>query len=349
MKYSTLLILLGLISVLFSLILFFYFNPYLNFIFLFLSIITIILGFIWKREADLTTNLNLSENRIQHNQIFEKIEESEIKVSNKIEKIRKSEVTETKLTQLMGRVSIELQKEKFSKELLLRKIDAPIYCLLFHKTEEANLKNAKLKSLRDDILPSLGFRFIHGSRGVYILPPSYLPAFKNKKDIEEWIKKKIIKKIPKNHRYIFSFIVLIDLRFSISIKNDSLTKKRYDTLIEVINPEEILNFSEGLSYLQKKRNMSIRDIINIPNFFFLSDNTSLNAEKREIVKEKNEEIKKAIESELKREIFTEDIPMISSQSLFQAINNYVPVYLEDIEVIKLNAKFWLDLFHRDIK
>jgi hypothetical protein len=342
MKASYVLIVTGLVGTIVTLILSIYSQYYFNLVGTVIGLISFILGIYWERENRKTAQLNLEENRLQHLQIYESIEKLEKRV--KVQGINEKKVglVNSKLRQLMAKVTLNLGKEHFSKDELLRRLARPVYCLLFHKTEEASLSDKKLKTLRDEILPSLGFKFVRGSRGVYILPPSQLPFFQDRSEIEKWIEDKIISKIPSDYRYIFSFVSLIDLRFTISIKRDKLAKK-YDTLMETIDAEELLTFSEGLTYLQSKKNLSLKDIIEIPNLFFLSDKTSLDFDKRNILKDKNEEIIKIIKNEFKKEIFTRDLAEIDSTYLLNLLKKYIQIKDDDVETIKANAKFWEDL------
>lgn len=338
MKLSYTLIIAGMLSFILSLIFFKYFNLYLNFVSLFLSVISIIIGIIWERDNRRLGQLSLDENRLQHAQIVRAIE------SQNEDRAKKLEATNSKLRQLMSKVSMELQKEHISKKELLKRIDKPIYALIFNKTEEMSLTRSILKPLRDKILPALGFKHIKGSRGMYILPPSMIPYFKDKNDIENWVKKNIIQEIPTGYRYIFSFISLIDLRYTLSIKNDSLTKK-YDTLIDSIDAGELLTFSEGLTYLQRKKKLSLKDLIEIPNLFFLSDNTSIGFKDKEIMKEKNEEMINAIQNKVNKEVNTREFIDIDSNLIYNLLKSYITISFEDVDVIKSNAKFWLDLFN----
>lgn len=346
MKKSTILIITGISTVITAIFLFFVEESYFNLLIGLFGLISVALGFYWQNENEKTAQLNLEENRLQHVQIMDAVKKAGQKINNSSSK-NKEEVSNIKLQQLMTKISINLQKEHFSKEDLLQKINKPLYCLLFHKTEEASLNDNKAKTLRDKILPELGFKFIRGSRGIYILPPSLLPDFANREEIERWVKRKILNRIPSNYRYIFSFISLIDLRFTLSIKEDKLTKK-YDTLLETIGAEELIGFSQGLNYLHTKKNLSIKDIIEIPNFFFLIEGTSLDISKKQILKEKNEEIIKIIQKDFKKEIFTKDIPNMDSSYLFDILKKYVILELKDIEQIKSNASFWEDVINNHL-
>lgn len=342
MKLSKILILGGILSFIGSVFLYIFLPSYLGILSLFISILSFVIGLIQNKKDEQTSQLNLEENRLQHEQLMDKIDNYENLLNREISKKEQSEREHTKTKQLMEKVTSKLSEENLSKEEILRKMDKPINCLIFSKTEEASLSDKDLKLLRDNILPNLGFKFIKGSRGIYFLPPSKMPLFKDRKDIENWVELNIKKKLPKDYRYIFSFISILDLRFTVSIKEDKLTKK-YDTLLESINAEELLNFSQGLTYLQKKRKISLKDLINIPNFGFLLENTSLDLEKKNLMKDKNEEIIKQIEKDLQNKIKTEDIAEIDTDYLLNLMKNYVEISRKDIEIIKLNANFWKTL------
>jgi enoyl reductase-like protein len=114
--------------------------------------------------------------------------------------------------------------------------------------------------------------------------------------------------------------------------------------MESLDAEELITFSEGLTYLQKKKNLSIKDIIEVPNLFFLSDNTFLTLEKKKLLREKNEEIIKDLEKRYEKEIFTTDFSEMDSKTLYEIIRRYVNITLEDVEIIKSNAQFWIDFF-----
>ncbi|MDD5193773.1 MAG: hypothetical protein PHF67_04290 [Candidatus Nanoarchaeia archaeon] len=340
MKKWIILIVISIISILISLEIIIDFSSYIGVIGLALSIGTIILSFYWRYEDNQRENWDIDERRLHTLNIIETIEDSEKNLESKIDK---NEIMESKVNQLMEKISQELHNEHINKEFLLRRLDRPIFCLLVHKTEEDNIKDHKLKSIRDSILPKLGFRGLKLSRGIYILPPSKMPPLRNKEELDQWINKKILKRIPRNHRYIFSFIALIDLRYVISIKEDKLTKKNYETLLEVINPEELITISQGLKYLQTKKNISFKDLINLPSLSFLSDNTSLDLKNRELLKQNNDIIIEDIERDLKKEIFTENIVRMDEEFLQNKIKKYLEINMEDIKIIKFNARFWMEI------
>lgn len=347
MKLSHALIIVGISSSLLSLILFHYLNFYLNILAVFLSLSTLGIGVIWEYQNRETSQLAIEENRVQHFQIIEKIDSYETTIRKQRKKASKLELTNTKLKQLMNKVTIELQKEHLSKNNLLRRIDKPIYALLFHKTEEIDPNDKKNKPLRDVILLSLGFKYVKGCRGLYVLTPSFLPLFNNRRELEKWVKTKIIKQIPKRLRYVISFTSIIDLRYTLSIQRDKLTKKYDTTLMDSINAEELINFSEGLNYLHRKKTLSLRDIIEIPNLFFLSDNTSIKLEGKEILKQKNEEIISKIEKKVKAEIHTRTFSDLDSKVIQGILKKYIEdISLKDIIIMKSNAKFWVDLFDK---
>lgn len=347
MKLSYTLIGVGTLGLILSSIFFLYFSRYLNIIGLFLSLVSLIIGIIWEKENRDKALMSLEENRLQHLQIIEKIDNYEGQIKHKSKQVGKLASSNTKLKQLMNKVTMEMRKEHLSKESLLRKMDKPIYGILLFKGHEHDLNGSKNKPLRDEILPNLGFNHLKGNRGTYLLPPSRLPAFSNRKELEKWITKNILDRIPKNYRYVIPFIQLIDLRFTFSKKKDKLTKKDYDFLLDSIAAEELLNFSESLNYLQKKKKISLKDIVETPHIHFLLDNTSINQKDKELLNKKNKEIVGQLEDKLGREIFTRDFVNMSNEDLTNILNKYIQIEEKDVKIIKQNAQFWVNLFNKN--
>jgi len=344
MKLSYLLITVGSISTLLSTLFFTYFNLYINVAGLALSLASVVIGVIWKRTDDARALLHLDENRIQHLDIMEKIEKYETNIKKEQKRTKKLELSNTKLKQLMNKVTSELRKEHLSKESILTRIDKPIYALLLYKAVETNDDNRALKPLRDEILPSLGFRYVKGCRGLYVLAPSLLPLFKDRAELDDWVAKNIVAVVPKKLRYVISAISLIDLRYTVAIQKDKLTKKYDKTLLDSINSEELINFSEALSYLQRKKTLSLKDVIEIPSMSFLSDKTSLKTQDREKLKDSNDAIVREIEQVVGTEIQTKDFPSLDHKMLQNILSKYVSLQKDDITIMQSNAQFWVDLF-----
>jgi hypothetical protein len=344
MKSSRILIVASIIALALSGWFFYQFSPYLNFINLTLAILGVVLGIIWDRENKKDQTEFRDENRLQHLQLLESLQEKtrlEMLAKNEQDRSKELEVANSKLQQLMRRVSVQLKDENISKEHILQHLDKPLYVLLLNKSHEASLDRSDVKPLRDKILPSLGFRYIKGSRGMYVLPPSQLPSFRNRNELDSWIEQNIKGAMPAKFRYILAFISLVDLRYTVTIKADTLSKK-YETLLDTIKAEELLTFNEGLTYLQKKKHLSLKDIIHIPNFFFLSEGTSLPMESREKLLHSNEQIIKRITTILQRETKTEDVASISDNNLSEILSSIIKINEADIQKIKDNAHFWSD-------
>lgn len=336
MRLSKILIIGGISGLIITGISYMYFSEYIGLVGVFLSAFSIIIGLLINKQSEQTAQLIIDENRAQHVQIIEKVEKAD-------KKNTKLENKNTKLRQLMNKVTSLLRKEHISKEELIERIDKPLYALIFFKGQEINMGKGKDKPIRDEILPKLGFKYLKGCRGFYILPPSRMPELNNRKEIEDWLDKNIFYKIPKTYRYIIPAISLVDLRFSFSKRKDKLSK-RYEMLMDFISPEEMLTFSEGLSYLQMKKKISLNDLIELPNIAFLSENTSLDLEAIEKLAEQNKNIMDELQKQIKKEIFTRDIPLIDSKLLLDTLNKFVKIRKEDIEIIKNNAQFWVDFF-----
>ncbi len=348
MKLSYVLIIVGILSILLSSISFGYFNQYTNLVGLALSFASLIIGIIWEIENRKFAQLSLDENRLQHLDIINKIDTYEKQITQKQGEVDKLTISNTKLKQLMNKISNEIKKEHLSKEKIIKRISKPIYGLLLFKGHELDKDGSEAKPLRDNILPSLGFNHLTGCKGTYLLPPSKLPPFENKQDLEKWISKNIYDKIPSNFRYVIPYIQLIDLRFNFSKKKDDLTKKNYGTILDSVNVEDLLNFTESLNYLQKKKSISLKDIIEIPHVFFLADNTSLSKTDLETLKQNDENIIKALEKKIGAEIFTKDFVKIEDNILKTVIEEHIHISNDDIKIIKQNAKFWVDLIDNNL-
>lgn len=341
MRLTYLLILISSISLVITSIVNYYFVDLLNLIAFGIGIVSLIFGIVIEISNRKSNQISLDENRIQHLQIINEISNKDEENKYIIEKNKQLEKSNTKLQQLMERVTFQLKEEHLDKNELLRKIDSPLYALLVYKSQEIDTIGTKSKPLREKIMFEAGFKFIKGSRGAYILSPSKVPPFKTRDEIDNWIKQNILEKIPKSMRYVIAYISLIDLRFTFSIKNDNLTKK-YELLFDVISSEELLNISQGLTYLQNKKKLSIKDIINIPNLYFLSDKTSLSYEEKMKLHDNNHIIITNIEKKINKSINTKDIAEMDILILKEGMNDIISLSDDDLNTIKINAQFWVD-------
>lgn len=346
MNYSLMLILGGLFSLILSFLLNLYYPNYLIILSFSISIFSIILGFILHKDSEKTNQKNLDENRVQHLQIINTIENYEKIYSEQKKTNLELSTKNSKLRQLMNKVTSELSKENIAKEQLLRRVDKPIYSIVLMKSQEQH-KDNNIKYLRDTLLPQIGFKHLKGSRGIYYLPPSLTPDIINRIDLNKWIKENIYDAIPTETRYIFSFIQLVDLRFCFSKKEDKLTKKEYDLLIDAITPEELINFNEGLELLQKKKSLSIKDIIKIPRITFLLDGLQIDAITIETIKQNEQEIIKNIESKINKKIDLFDLLDVSEDIIINSLNKYKVFSINEIKIIKNNILFWKELFNKD--
>ncbi|NQS90635.1 hypothetical protein HQ584_12700, partial [Patescibacteria group bacterium] len=146
-----------------------------------------------------------------------------------------------------------------STKEIVEDFNNPLNALLIFKWGESGdvLKNR---------IPQLGFKSV-GS-GVHILPPIKTPKLKDKYDIEQWVKKNLLKDLGNSYEYVVVFAQLIDLRH-LYCERKKPAYARGRTLLDLLKPEEIFTPKYLSKYLQTKKNISFEELIKQYGFIFL--------------------------------------------------------------------------------
>lgn len=266
------------------------------------------------------------------------------KVQKEIKKnvIKRKKVDKLKL--FLGKLQTELLKENISKEELISNIHSNENAILIFKPQELDTNRSKNVKLIKERMIDLGFKPI-GS-GVSILPPALTPNFlRNKKDLDNWVDKNLLFDLPEDYRFILSFVMIIDLKLTTSRKKDEISWKK--EIYEVLDVSELYSIDDTIDYLIKKKNLSIKDIINIPSFYFLSDNTDISLEDRNKLEKKDIIIIKNLKKRLEvDELKLLDIIKIEKHILKDELEKFVKVTNKDIDKIITNAKFWKKVFEQ---
>ncbi|MHB1830734.1 MAG: hypothetical protein ACYCO0_05065 [Candidatus Micrarchaeaceae archaeon] len=243
----------------------------------------------------------------------------------------KARMQTTGLEKIVSKINETLKKEHISKEELINKIDSPQYMLMIQKYNEPP------KEIQNRLL-EYGFKTF--GYGIYLLPPvkSRDLGVKADFDIKKWMEQTILKGLPKNYKYIINFAAIVDIRHMTS-KRNIVEKAR--TYLDILEPEDLVRPEEIALYLKNKKNISIKDVIQIPNLIFLVDNFGIDMEDYNALNEHNDEILIAIKKKIKaKDIKTTDLATINEDTIESVLSKYTKKPKEITKMIIRNAKFW---------
>jgi len=259
----------------------------------------------------------------------EKIASEKSKADSEKEKAIKEA---TGLKKILSRVNETLSKEHISKEDLIDKMKENQYTILIQKHNESIEKTIR------DRLYSLGFKHINS--GIYILPPVKAREWgvDGNFDLDKWLKTKLLLNLPKDYKHMINFVSIIDLKKTTARNN---LVKRSRTYLDVLEPADLIEPERLIEYLKDKKNISIKDIIQVPNLLFLVDEYAVNKKDYESIKRHNDEILISIKNKIHLdEIKTADLATIDEETLKEALENYTNKPTEISSMIIRNAKFW---------
>jgi hypothetical protein len=243
----------------------------------------------------------------------------------------KARMQTTGLEKIVSKINETLKKEHISKDELINKIDSPQYVLMIQKYNEPP------KEIQDKLL-EYGFKTF--GYGIYLLPPVKARELGVKADfdIDKWIDQKLLKELPKTYKYIINFAAIVDLRHMTS-KRNIVEKAR--TYMDVLEPEDLVSPEEIALYLKNKKNISIKDVIQIPNLIFLVDDFAIDLEDYNVLKEHNDEILIDIKKKINaKDIKTTDLATINEDTVEEVLSKYTKKPKEITKMIVRNAKFW---------
>jgi len=322
-------VIMGLILIVSSLFFYNYFYPLVGVVSFISGIISIFIS-IWQTVS----NKKLKEEyetiiqiyREQNKQLLEKYEEV------KDEKTKES-LEKQQLRKILDKINETLKKENISKEDLLEKLDSPLFTIIIQKYNEPQ------KRIQSRLL-SLGFKTF--GQGIYILPPVKADFIKKGFDLKKWIHKHILKGLPKDYKYIIKFAAIVDMRKMICDKQ-LVTKAQ--TYLDVLSIDDLMSPQQIINYLKTKRNISLKDIIELPNIAFLVEEYLTSRKDYEMLKRNNDKILSEIKREIKvDEIKTTDLGSIDEEKLSEILKKYVSEPEKIAKRIKMNSIFWRDVF-----
>ena len=278
----------------------------------------------WKNKPD---NLTKVEKKLQT--IIEQQEEQNVPK----DKIKLLENERNEIEASLREVNIKLNEEKISKADLIRELKDDTEVVLLIKHAEGNRDEPK--PIKES-LKNRGFRSVN--YGMYILPPYLSPHFKETEDMNRWVTKNILKKIPDDHRYKMS-IMFVDLK-RVLVKEQG--ENHMKSIIEKLDFTDLVRLEKLSNFIKKKKNISIMDIMQIPHLMRLIEIGHFGHNDKKTILAKEKEILKDIGNQLgTEELKTKDIHKITSDDLKNILDKYQIRNKEQIsEDLIRNSKFW---------
>ena len=329
------------------------FNVNLVYIFVASSLATLILGALsfYKKEKknQLTEQFNkLFEEYIKEKEkhrIDEEIRKGEI---NHIkQEIESEKIKSRRLTKMVDNIGVTLTKENISKEEIIRNITTPLKTIIFQKYWEDPVRKRYI--IRDKVYPKIHAHHIKG--GLRIIPAGYVPQDKSNDEIIKWFRKELEENIPPDYEYNIDFITIVNLTDIKSFKRlgNRYERGHFDWLRnvptkEIAPPDMIMN------YLATKKDLSTRDIIEIPNIMFLVDDSIITLQDKAVIKNKGDEIIKDIKKFLRiKELKTTDLANIDDKELTLILSEFgIKRPLIISEMLIRNAKLWKIILDRKL-
>lgn len=273
---------------------------------------------------------------------YKKKYDSELNKNKELTNEKEKESFEkSELKKFLFKINETLQKENISKEELMKNMSHSLKAILFFKTAE-DTSNKRMIFI-NKIYPELGVIGIRS--GLSLLPPSRVPQDKTNEQIIEWFKSEIDKRIPKDYEYNIPLITVINLNETKSFKQLKDFRKIQLSFLDKIPIEELLTTKEVLNYLLHKKNLSSKDIIEMPNLVFLIEDYLIGKVDLESIRENNEKILDEIKKKIGiKEIKTTDMATVDKIILTDALKTYVSDPEKVYERIKENSTFWKSYF-----
>jgi hypothetical protein len=253
--------------------------------------------------------------------------------NNSQEIIKKLEKERNEIDASLREVNIKLNEERISKEELIKDLKDDMEVILLIKHAEGNKDEPKPIK---DALKNRGFRPIN--YGMYILPPYLSPHFKETEEMNKWVTRNILKKVPDDHRYKMS-VMFVDLK-RVLVKEHGENKMK--SIIDKLDFTDLVRLEKLSNFVKKKKNISIMDIMQIPHLVRLIDVGHFGYNDKKNVLNNENKILKAIGETLgTNELKTKDISKISKENMVNILERYQIKNKEQIseDIIK-NSKFW---------
>ncbi|VVB77529.1 Uncharacterised protein [uncultured archaeon] len=249
------------------------------------------------------------------------------------EKIKLLEKERNEIEASLQEVNNKLNEERISKEELIKDLKDDTEVVLLIKHVEGNKDEPKPIK---DALKSRGFRSVN--YGMYILPPYLSPHFKETEEMNKWVTRNILKKIPEDHRYKMS-IMFVDLK-RVLVKEHG--ENHMKSIIEKLDFTDLVRLERLNNFIKKKKNISIMDIMQIPHILRLTEIGHFGYNDKKIIIENEKKILNEIGEKLGTdELKTKDIPNISQTDLVGILEKH---QIKNKEIIAkdiiINSKFW---------
>jgi hypothetical protein len=325
----------------------------LVFIFVSSSLATLILGAMsfYKREEkekilDLFFQL---QNAFEHEKKkHSKDTERHISEIKRIKQEINSEKTKRqRLSKMFSNIGVTLTKENISKEEIIKNISRPLKAILFQKYWEDPGKKRFI--LRDEVFPKIHAYHIKG--GLYIIPPAFVPQYTSNDECVKWFRNQLKENIPSDYQYNIPFASTVNLTDIKSFKN---LNKEYDrghfNWLRNVPTEDIAPTEMLVNYLVTKKDISTRDIIEIPNIMFLVDDNQITIKDKLILNKNRNKIIDDIKNYLQiNELKTTELANMGEQELtFILADNGVNRPLNVSRMLITNAKLWKVVLDRQL-
>ncbi len=245
---------------------------------------------------------------------------------------------------LLNKINYTLKEKNISKADILLKFDKKFRIIVLQK----NLEDTNHYYIKEQFYPHVGAKNIGG--GVCIIPPNKIDQKLSDKEILKWFENELNKFIPDNYKYNFAIISVVDLNSTITLNNEMHPLSRYkSTYLDAIDIDDILSFREIESYLYTEKNISSKEIIDLPSLSFLLDNEKTNLTSINKINDSNKEIVESLKVKLGiNSLTTMDFAHIELNDLIEVLD----VYISDSDVVAEsiieNAKFWKDYFDNSV-
>lgn len=178
-----------------------------------------------------------------------------------------------------------------------------------------------------------------------------MPQDKSNDELIEWFKKQLEENIPPDYEYNIDFVTTVNLT---DIKSFKRLGKQFErghfNWLRNIPTEDIAPTDMIMNYLSVKKDISTRDIIEIPNLLFLIDDNLITPQDKEILKREGEKVIKDIKKYLRtKELKTTNLAHIDSKELTLILtDNGVKNPLIVSNMLIRNAKIWKLILDREL-
>jgi len=251
------------------------------------------------------------------------------------------------LKRMVDNIGVTLVKENISKEDILKNITNPLKAIIFLKYWEDLDKKRYI--IRDKIYPKIHAYHIKG--GLRIIPPAYVPQDKSNPELIKWFKKQINDNVPLNYEYNIPLVCPVNLTDINAFKN---LNKRFERghfdWLENVPAKDIAPTDMLINYLETKKNISTRELIDIPNIMFLVDDNQISLEDKSILENKSNKIIDDIKNHLQiQDLKTTDLANIDDKELTIILSdNNVKRPLNVSTMLINNAKLWKIVLDRKL-